>query len=156
MNELRKLRESLNITQIEAADILNISRRTYQKYESLNEDNDDKLQYFIFKLKSIVQIEGKDILNIDDIKLKITDILSKYNINFCYLFGSYARNSATSTSDIDLLIDSDITGLDFFGLVEELRTTLGKNIDLLKLNQLNNNPELLKNILKDGIKIYEQ
>ena len=50
MNELRKLRESLNITQIEAADILNISRRTYQKYESLNEDNDDKLQYFIFKL----------------------------------------------------------------------------------------------------------
>ena len=156
MNELRKLRESLNITQIEAADILNISRRTYQKYESLNEDNDDKLQYFIFKLKSIVQNEGKDILNIDDIKLKITDILSKYNINFCYLFGSYARNSATSTSDIDLLIDSDITGLDFFGLVEELRTTLGKNIDLLKLNQLNNNPELLKNILKDGIKIYEQ
>ena len=57
-------------------------------------------------------------------------------------------------SDIDLLIDSDITGLDFFGLVEELRQTLHKKIDLLRINQLENNQELLREIMKDGIKIY--
>ncbi|MCR5349379.1 MAG: helix-turn-helix domain-containing protein, partial [Acholeplasmatales bacterium] len=39
MNELKKIRESLNLTQIEAANILNISRRTYQKYEALEDDS---------------------------------------------------------------------------------------------------------------------
>ena len=57
-------------------------------------------------------------------------------------------------SDIDLLIDTEVTGLDFFGLIEELRQSLHKKIDLLKINQLDNNQELLKEILKDGIKIY--
>ena len=55
---------------------------------------------------------------------------------------------------MDLLIDTEMTGLDFFGLVEELRLSLHKRIDLLKINQLDNNQELLKDILKDGIKIY--
>ena len=70
------------------------------------------------------------------------------------MFGSYAKNKATPKSDIDLLIDTEVTGLDFFGLIEELRQSLHKKIDLLKINQLNNNQELLKEILKDGIKIY--
>jgi predicted nucleotidyltransferase len=98
--------------------------------------------------------EENGILSIDDIKSITANVLNKYNVNFCYLFGSYAKNKATETSDIDLLIDIDITGLDFFGLVEELRIELCKKIDLLKINQLLNNEELLKEILKSGIKIY--
>ncbi|MBQ6783539.1 MAG: nucleotidyltransferase domain-containing protein [Acholeplasmatales bacterium] len=155
MNELKKIRESLNITQVEASKMLNISRRSYQKYEALENENDDKLQYYIYKLRELNLIdEEHGILKLDDIKREINNILSKYKINFCYLFGSYAKNKATPLSDIDLLIDSDITGLDFFGLVEELRQTLHKKIDLLRINQLENNQELLREIMKDGIKIY--
>ena len=155
MNELKKIRESLNITQVEASQMLNISRRSYQKYEALENENDDKLQYYIYKLREINLIdEEHGILKLDDIKREINNILSKYKINFCYLFGSYAKNNSTPLSDIDLLIDSDITGLDFFGLVEELRQTLHKKIDLLRINQLENNQELLREIMKDGIKIY--
>ena len=155
MNELRKIRESLNLTQIEVANILNISRRSYQKYETLENDNDDKLRYYIYRLKGLNVIdEEHGILKIDEIKNKVEEILSKYKVNFCYLFGSYAKNKATPSSDVDLLIDSEITGLDFFGLVEELRQVLHKKIDLLKINQLDNNQELLREIMKDGIKIY--
>ena len=85
---------------------------------------------------------------------EVNNIFSKYKINFCYLFGSYAKNKAKPSSDVDLLIDSDVTGLDFFGLVEELRQKLHKRIDLLKLEQLGNNEDLLREIMKDGIRIY--
>jgi len=143
------------MSQIEAAKFLEISRRTYQKYEALENESDNKLKYYIFRLNELnVLDEEHGILEIDDIKKIVDNIFSKYNINFCYLFGSYAKNKATPQSDIDLLIDTGLTGLDFFGLIEELRRALHKKINLLKINQLDNNQELLKEILKDGIKIY--
>ena len=42
----------------------------------------------------------------------------------------------------------------FFELIELLRERLKKKIDLLDIAQLNNNPVLMQEILKDGIKIY--
>lgn len=155
MNELKQIRKNLSITQNDAANILGISRRTYQKYEALDNAEDNKLQYFIYKMKKLNTIdEEHGILKLQEIKNITSEVFSKYNINFCYLFGSYAKGKANPSSDIDLLIDVEITGLDFFGLVEELRQSLHKKIDLLKVDQLNNNQELLKEILKSGFKIY--
>ena len=51
MNNLKAIRKSLGITQIDAAKLLNISRRTYQKYESIKTD-DSKLDYYINILNS--------------------------------------------------------------------------------------------------------
>ena len=45
MNELKKKRLELDISQVEAALFLNISRRTYQTYESLIDDFNDKYFY---------------------------------------------------------------------------------------------------------------
>lgn len=56
-------------------------------------------------------------------------------------------------SDVDLLISANITGLKFYGLVEEIRTSLHKKVDVLDVNQLKDNIELLNEILKDGVKI---
>jgi len=80
--------------------------------------------------------------------------LSKYKINFCYLFGSYAKGKAKDDSDVDLLISTEIKGLKFFGLVEELRNALQKKVDVIEVAGLKDNVELLEEILKDGIKIY--
>ena len=52
------------------------------------------------------------------------------------------------------MIAYDITWLKYYGLVEELRESLKKKVDALDIEQLRNNYELLKEILKDGIKIY--
>ncbi len=63
-------------------------------------------------------------------------------------------NTATEASDVDLLISTNVRGLKFYGLVEEIRSALHKKVDVLDLNQLSDNFELTKEILRDGIKIY--
>ena len=153
---LKEIRKNKKLTQNEAANILAVSLRSYKDYENNPlKINTIKYNYMCDKLHKYSAIdEEHGLLSLKDIKDIVKQVFDKYEINFCYLFGSYAKNNATEISDIDLLIDTNITGLDFYGLVEELRTTLCKKIDLLKLNQLINNTELLKEILKDGIKIY--
>ena len=56
--------------------------------------------------------------------------------------------------NVDLLISTRVSGLKFYGLVEEIRAALHKKVDVLNMEQLMDNPELTKEILKDGIKIY--
>ncbi len=154
MNELKKIRKEANITQEEAASILGISRRTYQKYESTDCKN-NLLTFYCNHLKEKFKVtEEKGILALAEIINKVKKIFDKYDIQYAYLFGSYAKNKAKGDSDIDILISSTITGLDFFGLIEELRCELCKKIDLLNIAQLINNEELLNEVLKDGIKIY--
>ena len=53
-----------------------------------------------------------------------------------------------------MLICADENGIRFFELVETLREMLKKKVDVLDLKQLSGNDELVKEILKDGIKIY--
>ncbi len=78
----------------------------------------------------------------------------KDEINFCYLFGSYAKGKATSTSDVDLYLSSSLSGIRFVGLIEKIRTLLKKKIDLIRDSELENNIELIQEIFKYGIKIY--
>ena len=75
-------------------------------------------------------------------------------MKYAYLFGSYAKGRATGVSDVDILVSTSVTGIEFFGLVEELRTELHKKVDVLDKNQLKENLELTEEILKNGIKIY--
>ena len=55
---------------------------------------------------------------------------------------------------MDLLISSGVTGIKFYGLVERLRETLHKKVDLLDQRQGEKNFELVNEILKDGVKLY--
>ena len=48
------------------------------------------------------------------------------------------------------------TQLTFFGMAERLREALKKRVDVLDVKQLTGNPELINEILRDGVKIYEQ
>ena len=155
MNDLKRLRQSRKLSQIEASKLLNVSRRTYQKYEAMEDNFNEKYNFLVYRLNELTKIdENNGLLTIDFIKNEVGDILKNYNVKSCFLFGSYAKGKATSKSDVDLLIDSDITGLDFYGLIEELRIKLNKKIDLLTINSISNNPTMLVEILKDGIKIY--
>ena len=105
----------------------------------------------ISRLAYAAETEEFEIQNIID---ECSSVFENYDVEFCYLFGSYAKGRATETSDVDLLICTEERGLKYFGLVEDLRNALNKKIDALDIKQLNNNPELLREILRDGIKIY--
>lgn len=154
--ELKELRKKANLTQTEAALIFGVSLRSYKSYENDNDkSNTIKYKYFVNELIKQLEVdEEHGLLTIDVIKQTCSTTFKKYDVNFCYLFGSYAKDKATEKSDVDLLIDTKLTGLDFFGLVEELREQLHKKVDLLNINQLQNNEELVRNILNEGIKIY--
>ena len=156
MGRLKDLRLEKRLTQQQVADLVGISLRSYKSYE-----NDEtkiatiKYNYIMQKLEEINPIdEEHGIIDIEYIRDKCQKVFEKYDVDFCYLFGSYAKNKATPTSDVDLLISAKVKGLKFYGLVEEVRTALHKKVDVLDVNQLNNNMELTQAILKDGIKIY--
>ena len=93
------------------------------------------------------------LLTIEKIRAVCEEVFQDYEVECCYLFGSYAKGKATETSDVDLLICTSVTGLKFYGMVELLREKLCKKVDALHQTQLNNNVELTIEILKTGIKI---
>ncbi|MBP5311634.1 MAG: nucleotidyltransferase domain-containing protein [Clostridia bacterium] len=153
---LRQLREAKGLTQRNCSEYLQIPLRTYKRYESdETKINRIKYQYIIDQLNAYGLIDeehGK--LTIEQIKELCSSVFPSYSVEYCYLFGSYAKGTATETSDVDLLVSLPINGLKYLELIELLRENLKKKVDLLDVAQLNNNPELLQEILRDGIKIY--
>ena len=156
---LRELRESYNISQLQAATIVGMPLRSYVRYESDDFYGDElKRQFIISKLKSECEIdETKGLLSIDKIKKTVSKVFDneyKGQIDFCYLFGSYAKGYAKDNSDVDLYVSTSLDGFKFVGLMEKLRLALHKKVDLIKMNSEHLNADLLKEIMKDGIKIY--
>ena len=153
---LKELRKNKKLTQAECAKYLEIPLRTYQNYETdVSKQGTMKYIFMVKKLEEYGYIdEEHGILTIQKIKEICIEIFSNYDIEYCYLFGSYAKGKATQTSDVDLLVSTSISGIKFFDLVEALREALKKKVDVLNQEQLNNNPDLVKEILKDGVKIY--
>ena len=155
---LKELRQSKNLTQLQVANMLKISLRSYKQYENEKEKQGTfKYNYIYDELSKYGFVdEEHGILSIDDIKRIVSQVLSQHEVEYCYLFGSYARGEANEKSDVDLIVATEITGMEFFGLCERLREALHKKVDLLDLAQLNNNQQLLYEVLKDGVKIYEK
>lgn len=157
MNQtLKEIRKSKNLTQEQAALLSNISLRSYKTYEN-DESKIDSMKYkymldLLSKYNSIDEEHG--LLSLSQIKEKCKTVFDEYKISYAYLFGSYAKESAKETSDVDLLVSSEVKGLKFYGFVEKIKNALQKKVDVLNAGQLNDNPELLNEILKDGIKIY--
>lgn len=153
---LKELRKAKDISQEKAAELCGISRKTYIKYEKDESIiNPVKYNFYQKTFEEYGKIdETHGMLSLDQIKSICATILKKYDVDYCILFGSYAKGKANETSDVDLLISTRVTGLKYFGLVERLREALHKKVDLLEVKQLKDNLLLLNEILKDGIKIY--
>lgn len=156
---LFETRQKYKLTQKVAAQFLKVPLRTYIRYEKDDSYGDEyKRSAFISKLDDKYEItEDKGLLTVEYIKDALTQLFEKeYKgiVNFCYLFGSYAKGYASEKSDVDLCVDVDLKGLKFVGLSEDIRNVLHKKIDLIRFSNLNDNLELAGEILKDGIKIY--
>ena len=157
--ELKEKRMGYNISQQRAADIVGIPLRTYVRYEEDDNYGDSlKRKAIINAIDECCEInEDKGVLSIEQIKKSIQKLFDseyKDKIEFCYLFGSYAKGYANDKSDVDLCVSTSLSGLDFAGLSEKLRNVLHKRIDLIRLNNLKDNVELINEIMKVGIKIF--
>lgn len=156
MTELKSLRLQKKLTQREVSKRIGISLRSYISYE--NDETRVGTPKYRFLLQEVNKMDLLDethgVLSLEDIKRICSDILDYYQVDFCYLFGSYAKGKATEISDIDLLVATKTTGLKFFEMTERLRENLHKKVDILDLKQLSNNEKLLWEVLKEGIRIY--
>ena len=146
------------MTQRQAAELLGISLRCYQTYEKDPKKwKGKKHQWMVCFLQNYSPIEeNKGILSLGQIRSIVRRVVADKDVEFVYLFGSYAKGKANYISDVDLLIDTQFTGLKFFDLIEELRVSLHKVVDLLRTKDLLDNENLLRNVLKDGIKVYQK
>ena len=155
---LREIRQQAHLTQAQAAEKLGVSLRSYKSYETdISKADTLKYQYMTERLSRETLVdESHGLLSIKDIKAVCNEVFSQYPVTWCYLFGSYAKGTATEQSDVDLAVSEGVEGLRFYGMVEALRNSLRKNVDVLTIEQLSGNPKLLNEIMQDGIKIYEQ
>lgn len=92
-----------------------------------------KNKYTLSELKSIL-------------RSKKTELSEMFFVSNIFIFGSYANETQTDQSDIDLLVETTkpISLFKFVNLKEYFENILGKNIDL-------GTPDSLKPIIKDKI-----
>ncbi len=93
--------------------------------------------------------------SIQDVHQIVSRVAKRYGAEREYVVGSYARGEATEQSDIDLRIDKgEIRGLRFAGLLGDLQDELGKKVDLISTNGMDE--KFLQAIRADEVLLYER
>ena len=93
--------------------------------------------------------------SVSDIQRILDPIFTAHGVRRAVLFGSYAKGCATAQSDIDLLVDSGLRGLSFFGLLESVSSAFRQPVDLIDVTQVENGLEIPKEIHDSGVRIFE-
>ncbi len=95
------------------------------------------------------------LLSIKDIQEIVASLGREYGADRIFLFGSYARGTASPDSDVDLRIDrGKIRGWALGGLLIDLEQALGKKVDLLTTGSLDQ--EFLASIRREEVLLYER
>ena len=97
------------------------------------------------------------IYSVSEIENKSREIFQKNNVIRAYLFGSYAYGSPGDNSDIDMALDTggNISFLRVCGVMEELSQILEKKVDLFDFREIEQDSDIMKEITKKGILLYE-
>lgn len=87
----------------------------------------------------------------------IRSFFSGLPVKKAYVFGSYSRNEADESSDIDILVELDHTkpiGMKFFTYSDELQNLLKRKVDVVSYEGLS---KYIKPFIdQDKILIYER
>jgi len=95
-------------------------------------------------------------ITISDITQMIMPIVKASPIKRVILYGSYAKGTNTSESDVDLIIDSngELKGIEFFMLSAEIAKALPIKSDIFEYREIKPNSAMYNEIAKDGVVIY--
>ena len=83
-------------------------------------------------------------------------VFKRYNVRKAILFGSVAKGTNQNNSDLDIVVDSNLKGLRFIGLLEDLQQAVDREIDLLDVAHIEENSPVEYEIKKTGVVIYEE
>ena len=79
------------------------------------------------------------IYTVPELQSVLSPIFRANGVRKATLFGSYAKGVATARSDVDLLVDSGLRGL-----------------DLIDVSQVETGSEIAREIQKSGVALFEQ
>lgn len=98
------------------------------------------------------------VYTIDEIKSILEDILHDEPVYQIILFGSYAKNSANSNSDLDIVVDtnSKLKGFALLKLISKIEERFGKNVDGFEKYEIIDESPIDKEIKKTGVIVYEK
>jgi len=87
------------------------------------------------------------------LKQKNADLTTQFGVKSLSLFGSVARNEATSTSDVDLLVEFNrpVGYFGLFALQDYLEKLLGCSVDLGTFDSLK--PYMRERVMGDLIRV---
>ena len=94
--------------------------------------------------------------SISEISSALEPIFRRYGISRAVLFGSVAKKTADSGSDLDLMVKSSLRGLRFVGFMETVRQTVGMPVDIFDLSHIERGSKLDREIRETGVTIYEE
>ena len=96
---------------------------------------------------------SEQIFTIENITALVKPLAQKYQVKEVYLFGSYARGDADENSDLDFLVFGGegfkLTQIFAFG--EELREILNKRVDVFEINEINQDSDFYKTIMREKV-----
>ena len=96
-------------------------------------------------------------MNIEDIKREVVLACTEFEVQRLFIFGSFARGTESSTSDVDFLVEfkfpENSLAKRYFGLLCGLEDTLERSIDLLTSQSLRN-AHFRKRVMEESVLIY--
>ena len=92
----------------------------------------------------------------NELQMELRPVFVHYGIKKAVLFGSVSKGTNTENSDIDIMVDSNLKGLKFLGLLEEIRKVSGMEVDLIDISHIEKNSAVENEIRKTGKIIYEK
>ena len=101
-----------------------------------------------------INVNTESVYNIAEIKRRLEPVFRANGVRSAVLFGAYAKGEAAANSDIDIMVDSGLRGLDFVGLIEYVREALEKNVDLIDIHYVDRGSSIDKEVNNTGILIY--
>lgn len=149
--------EPIFVTKNGVSDLVIMSS---DKYDSLNKTvydfkaNDYQVSESSL-LKDIYKRDNKPLYSIFELKNTLEPIFKKHKVKKAILFGSYVKGTADTRSDIDIVVETNLTGLDFYGLLGDVTDSLRFPVDLINKKSIKKNSEFEKEISKTGVVIYE-
>jgi hypothetical protein len=156
--DLKASRKSKGLTQSQAAEIAGVSLSSYKNHELGRSKMDSALGRMIAeRIQSYDPYHFKrGVYPISVLAERIKEVFADREIDYAYLFGSYAKGTAWDESDVDLLIGGPITGLEYFSLGGALERALHKYVDVIRVQDILGNVEFLNEILSTGFRIYDK
>jgi hypothetical protein len=159
---IKEARMEYGLTQKDLSEITDIPLRTIENWESGKRTPSPWVEKMVFsylkqypKNQHGIVTKTKGIYEVNQIKEALLPLTFKYDINKIILYGSYAKGKQEPLSDIDLVVDGNIKGIKFFGLLEDVSNAFVKSVDLIHLSQINQNSDIYINVMK-GIVLYER